>query len=117
MIAYVAAYRKELVATMTNVAASTNGKTPATDGTPTSYLRTLIPINSESFLGAEKRLATNRHNAYRAPGGLQPLAQGLTSSGCGHAGSGTAPPCKLQPPWRFAGGPRRYFQHVEPRKP
>ena len=118
VIAYVAAYRKELIATMANVAASTNGKSPATDGRPTAYLRTLIPINSESFVGAERRPAGNRHNAYRAPGGLAPLEKGLTSSSCAHAGnSGSAPPCKLQPPWRFAGGPPRYFQHVAPAKP
>ena len=81
VIAYVAAYRKELVATMANVAASTNAKTPATDGRATSYLRTLIPINEESFMGHQRRLPTNRHNAYRAPGGLAPLESGLTSSG------------------------------------
>ena len=118
VIAYVAAYRKELVATMANVAASTNGKTAATDGAPTSYLRTLLAINSESFVGAERRASTNRHNAYRAPGGLAPLKSGLTSSNCAHArAGGSAPPCRLQPPWRFAGGRARYFQHIAPGKP
>ena len=103
---------------MTNVAATTNAKTPDTKGRPTAYLRTLIPINEESFLGAQQRLPTNRHNAYRLPGGLAPLEEGLTSSNCSHArAGGSAPPCKLQPPWRFAGGPPRYFQQIAPGKP
>lgn len=118
VISYVAAYRREVVATMANIAASTNGKSPGAGGRETSYLRTLIPINSESMLGYDARLGTNRHNAYRAPGGLAPLQSGLTSSNCAHAaGGGSAPPCKLQPPWRFAGGPPRYFQHVAPARP
>ena len=118
VIPYVSSYRRELVATMANVAASTNGQSPGVDGRPTPYLRTLIPINSESFVGQRTRLPSNRHNAYRAPGGLEPLGPGLTSSNCAHAApSDSAPPCKLQPPWRFAGGPPRYFQHVTPAKP
>ena len=75
----------ELVATMANVAASTNAKEPATDGRPTSYLRTLLAINGESVFGRSSRLPTNRHNAYRAPGGLAALKSGLTSSNCAHA--------------------------------
>ena len=118
VIAYVSAYRRELVATMANVTASTNAKTPATDGRPTAYLRTLVPIDSESLAGQRTRLPTNRHNAYSAPGGLAPLASGLASSDCRNAtGGGTAPPCRLQAPWRFAGGRARYFQHVAPAKP
>jgi hypothetical protein len=39
----------------------------------------------------------------------------LTSASCAHAAdSGDAPPCKVQPGWSFAGGPARYYPHVEP---
>ena len=78
VISYVAAYRKELVATMANVAASTNGQ-DARHRRPRRprYLRTLHPDQR----GVVRRppasgCRTNRHNAYRAPGGLEPLAAG-----------------------------------------
>ena len=115
MIDYVAAYRNELVATMANVTASTMGKGPTTDGRRAAYLRTLIPVGAEGNVGQERRQATNRHNAYREPGGLAPLLEGLTSAGCAHAReSGDAPPCRVQPGWSFRGGPARYFQRIEP---
>jgi len=119
VIPYVAAYRKEIVATMANMAASTMGKSPNLAGKQVPHLRTMFALSPELVLGQGQRLPTNRHNAYRAPGGFMPLRGGLTSSSCAHAGPGLglATPCKLQPPWRFAGGPPRYYQHVAPAKP
>jgi phospholipid/cholesterol/gamma-HCH transport system substrate-binding protein len=115
---YMAAYRKELVATMANVAASTNGASPGTDGKYHAYLRTLLPLGPEGLVGYPKRLPSNRHNAYRVPGGLADLVGGLTSSNCaGAVASNTAAPCKLQPPWSFSGGKPTYYQHVDGAKP
>jgi virulence factor Mce-like protein len=115
VIAYVGAYQPELVATMANVRATTNGRTADSKGAQTPYLRTLTMQAAESRIGRDARLGTNRHNAYRAPGGLMPLAEGLTSSNCANAGSGAepAPACKVQPPWSFAGAKLRYYPHVE----
>ena len=114
MIDYMARYRNELVATMANVTAATMGKGPTTDGRRAAYLRTLIPIGAEGPVGQQSRQPTNRHNAYREPGGLAPLAEGLTSAGCAHAReSGDAPPCRVQPGWSFRGGQARYYQRIE----
>ena len=115
VIDYMSLYRRELVATMGNVTASSNGMSKATDGTLTPYLRTLIPFGAETPVGYSSRLGSNRHAAYRAPGGLAPLASGLDSAGCGHASEGgNAPPCRVQEGWSFKGGPARYFQRIEP---
>jgi hypothetical protein len=109
------AYDRELVATMANLGATTNGTTPDSRGNQAPYLRTLTMQGMESRIGQTERMKSNRHNAYRAPGGLEPLADGLTSASCAHAAdSGDAPPCKVQAPWSFAGAPPRYFPHVEP---
>jgi hypothetical protein len=100
---------------MANVSASTMAKGPTTRGDQRAYLRTLIPIGPESMVGWEERQGGNRHAAYREPGGLAGLADGLASAGCAHAGeSPDAPPCKVQPGWSFEGGPARYFQRIEP---
>jgi phospholipid/cholesterol/gamma-HCH transport system substrate-binding protein len=118
VIDYMAAYRRELVATMANVTASTNGRSAATDGRLTPYLRTLIPNGPETIVGYSRRSGSNRHNAYREPGGLAALAEGLTSANCEHAAeSSDAPACRVQRGWSFGGGPARYFQHVEPARP
>jgi virulence factor Mce-like protein len=116
VISYVAGYRKELVATLANVAAATDGTAPATNGVDTAYLRTLVPLGPETRVGAERRVASNRHNAYPAPGGLARLRDGLLASNCANAGDSPtpAPPCRVQPGWSFAGGPRRYFQRLQP---
>jgi virulence factor Mce-like protein len=117
MIPYLAGYRQELIATMANVTASTLGKGPKSLGGEARYLRTLIPFGQETLVGYENRLGTNRHAAYREPGGLAGLSKGLPSAGCGHAvESSDAPPCVVQPGWRLDGGPPRYFQRIEPAK-
>ena len=115
VVDYVAAYRRELVATMANMASATNAKGPTTTGGRASYLRTLIPLGLEGLIGQSQRLGSNRHNAYREPGGLAGLAEGLTSAGCEHADpNADAPPCKVQPGWSFQDDPARYYQHLQP---
>jgi hypothetical protein len=115
IIAYVSTYQPELVATMANVRATTNGRTADSKGAQTPYLRTLTIQSAESRVGRDARLPSNRHNAYRAPGGLAALAEGLTSSNCATAGTYVepAPACRVQPPWSFAGATPRYYPHVE----
>ncbi len=116
VISYLAGYRRELVATLANVASATDGKSPATNGADTAYLRTLTPLGPETRVGAESRLPSNRHNAYPAPGALDRLRDGLLASNCANAGPSAtpAPECRVQPGWSFAGGPPRYFQRLEP---
>ncbi|MFL5846590.1 MAG: MlaD family protein [Solirubrobacteraceae bacterium] len=121
IIDLVARNRRELVGTMSNVAASLEATSPGLDGKPVHYLRALVPVTEEAFVGYGERLPSNRHNAYFAPGGLDQLAAGgLLASDCRNTtnpqvvpvvGSG-APECKLQPPWTL-NGRTAYFPHVE----
>ena len=121
IIDMVTLYRKELIATMANVAAASEGTSQGAGGKLVHYLRTLVPMTEESSVGYAKRLPSNRHNAYFAPGGLAFLAKGgLLASDCRNTsnpqtvpvlGSG-APECKQQPPWTLDGN-TRYYPHVE----
>ncbi|MDX6663829.1 MAG: phospholipid/cholesterol/gamma-HCH transport system substrate-binding protein [Solirubrobacteraceae bacterium] len=121
VISLVTRYRRELVATMANAGAALQASAPGLDGKPVHYLRSLVPITEEAIVGYAKRLPSNRHNAYFAPGGLAQLAKGgLLASDCRNLanpqtvpviGSG-APPCRLQPPWTID-GKTAYFPHLE----
>lgn len=121
IIRMVARFRRELVGTMANVAAALQATAPDSEGKPAHYLRALVPVTEEGFVGYAKRLPSNRHNAYFAPGGLAQLASdGLLASDCRNTanpqivpviGSG-APPCRLQPPWTLDGR-TMYFQRLE----
>ncbi len=112
---YVAQYQQDIVATMANVTASMNGTSIGTRGKRVRYLRTLLPLGPEALVQYSKRLPSNRHNAYRLPGGLADLIDGLAASNCaGTAEGGGAPPCKVQPGWSFDGGKSQYYPHVGP---
>ena len=118
MIDYTATFKDELVATMANVTASTKATSPATNGRLTRYLRTIIPFGPETVVGYENRLGSNRFNAYRAPGGLAGLSEGLPSASCAHAAeSSDAPPCKVQDGWSFQNRPKAFYQRIEPATP
>jgi hypothetical protein len=114
VIAYIAAYRRELVGAAANVGASMKGRAPGVNGRQAAYLRTIVPFNPEGLVGAAAREPSNRHAAYMAPGGLDHLKTGLLSSSCGHAGPSEipAPPCKEQGGWSFAGSEPRYFHRL-----
>jgi phospholipid/cholesterol/gamma-HCH transport system substrate-binding protein len=116
-------YRREISSAFANVAASTNAYTAGPDGQPLHYLRTLIPINSETGVGFAERLPSNRHNPYLPPGAQDNyLHGGLRAFDCRNLGNqqtfpivppGTgAPPCLVQGPWTFR-GKSRYFAHLE----
>jgi phospholipid/cholesterol/gamma-HCH transport system substrate-binding protein len=114
MIQYIAAYRRELVATTGNVSATLQGTSPGTDGRVRPYMRTIVPFGPETFTGASRRRPDNRHNAYMAPGGLAHLTDGLLAADCRTAGDSEtpAPSCRQQPGWSFAGGREAYFQRL-----
>ena len=121
IISMVAAYRRELVATMANVGSALQATAPSQGGRPVHYLRALIPFTEESIVGYSERLPSNRHNAYFAPGELAQLSKdGLRASNCRNVdnpqivpviGTG-APPCRVQPGWDYM-GQTAYFPHVE----
>jgi ABC-type transporter Mla subunit MlaD len=114
VVSYLSFYRKELVATMANTSSALGAGGPGATGPQVGYVRTLLPLGPETYTGQSKRVTTNRHNAYRAPGTLTDLARGLPASNCaGTAASNSAPPCRLQPPWTFSPrAKKRYYQHV-----
>lgn len=120
IIDLVAKYRRELIATLANVSASSNASSPGTNGGNAHYIRTLVPFNEESLVGYAERLPSNRHNAYFAPGGLAKLGDGgLLAADCRNTANeqivpviGSAMECKTQPPWTF-NGHTAYFPHVE----
>ncbi len=122
VIAYLSAYRRELVAAMANMGAATGATAPSDAGVPLHYLRTLVTINNESQLGASQRLASNRHNAYFAPGALSLIGSGgLQASDCRNVsgrsapaiGNGSPPPCRVAPAWLF-GVARALFHRLAP---
>jgi virulence factor Mce-like protein len=111
-----AAYRREIVSSVANSAAATNGSTRLTDGSRVRYVRVLPTILSEQTFGYGHRLPTNRYNPYPVPGALDELARGgLLAWSCRHTSNpvavplpADAPPCLAQPPWRFGGAVRSY---------
>jgi ABC-type transporter Mla subunit MlaD len=125
VIDLILAYQREVVATAANVGAATEATGPSGLGTPLHYLRTIIPVTNESFVGVPQRAPSNRHNPYFAPGGLAAIAQGgLLASDCRNTSNpqsvpmfgGGAPPCRVQPGWVFQ-GQTRYYPHVSPAAP
>jgi phospholipid/cholesterol/gamma-HCH transport system substrate-binding protein len=119
-VQYLGLYKKEIAAMWANISSDTQGvaRTPG-DAHPLHYVRTLIPFTNEGFVMYGKRLPSNRHNAYLAPGAMNNLASGLESLDCGneHNPAGVIPSlayprCKTQAPWDFR-GLKRSFPHIE----
>ncbi len=73
-------YRREITATLANVAAATNANT-AEGGQTWRYARTLAPLGPQSVAAYPNRLQIERSNPYFAPGGLDPanVLSGLDS--------------------------------------
>ena len=101
-----------------NVAAATQATFQSPGAArPLHYLRVLIPVTTEAFVTEGRRLASNRHNPYFAPGGLGRLATGLEALDCANTSNpqslpvlGSAPPCRAQPPITFDGATRSFPQ-------
>jgi virulence factor Mce-like protein len=109
-------YRQELASGIGNTAATYNYTETSPDGQRRHYFRSVIPFGPESFVVADQRPGTNRHNPYPKPRWLDDIARGLESIDCRHTGNpsfpGTpAPPCKVQEPLRFR-GLATLFPHV-----
>ena len=66
-------YKRELAATMANVAAATSGRVVG----GVHFLRAIAPFGPESVASFPNRLTTNRNNAYMQPGTGDRLASGL----------------------------------------
>jgi ABC-type transporter Mla subunit MlaD len=71
-------YKRELAATMGNVAAATNGRlVEVNEGEKVNFLRAVAPFGPEALAPFPNRLTTNRNSAYSQPGGSNRLAQGM----------------------------------------
>jgi ABC-type transporter Mla subunit MlaD len=120
MVNFIGRSAKEIAATLANVAAATQATAIGGSGRTIHYLRSLVPFTNESIFGYAQRLASNRHNAYLAPGGLSELVQGgLQAQDCRNASNpqsvpiiGTgAPPCRPAPA-NVYNGVTGYYPHV-----
>ena len=118
VVDFLGLYRREVIQSWMNVAAATQAtfQNPGA-ARPLHYLRVLIPITTETFITQGKRMASNRHNPYIAPGGLAKLATGLEAFDCSNTSNpqtypvlGSAPPCKAQAPIAFDGATRSFPQ-------
>jgi phospholipid/cholesterol/gamma-HCH transport system substrate-binding protein len=70
-------YKRELAATIGNVAAATNGVHLNSQGEQVHALRILGPFGPETLATYPNRLTTNRNSAYSRPGSSSRLARGL----------------------------------------
>jgi phospholipid/cholesterol/gamma-HCH transport system substrate-binding protein len=77
-------YKKEITAAMANVTAATNAQVVG----GIKFLRAMGPFNPESLAVFQRRLTSNRHNAYPHPLASRRLSQGLLSFDTRHCGSG-----------------------------
>jgi phospholipid/cholesterol/gamma-HCH transport system substrate-binding protein len=118
VVDYLGLYRHEVMQSWMNVAAATQAtfQNPGA-AKPLHYLRVLIPITTEAFVTQGKRMASNRHNPYFAPGAFDKLATGLEALDCTNTSNpqslpvlGSAPPCKTQAPLTFDGATRSFPQ-------
>ncbi len=72
-------YRRELAASLANVAAATNAVHIGSNSKQIHYLRVMGPFTPESLATMPGRRTTNRTNAYIQPGSSESLATGLLS--------------------------------------
>jgi phospholipid/cholesterol/gamma-HCH transport system substrate-binding protein len=83
-------YKRELAATMGNVAAATNGRSAAGEGEAEGvhFLRAIAPFGPEALASFPRRLTNNRTNPYLQSGTADHLASGLLSFDTRHCSSG-----------------------------
>lgn len=73
-------YKRELAATLGNVAAMTNATLPSNaEGVKVHYIRAMGPFSPESLATFPSRLTSNRPSAYSQPLAMKGLAAGLPS--------------------------------------
>jgi virulence factor Mce-like protein len=119
-VALVHDFTPELVDDMGDLAALDSASGLSAGGVLRRYARAQPVFSSQLLFGQTTRPAGIRHDAYHPPGALSEIANGgLLSSDCTniHDGGiptlGGAPPCKLQPGWKFQ-GIVRFYPHVQP---
>ncbi|HEX2095911.1 MAG TPA: MlaD family protein [Solirubrobacterales bacterium] len=79
-------YKNELTAAMANVAAATNARVVG----GVKFLRAMGPFNPESLAVFQRRLTSNRNNAYPQPLTSRRLSRGLLSFDTRQCGAGIA---------------------------
>jgi ABC-type transporter Mla subunit MlaD len=82
-------YKRDLAATLGNVAAATNAVRINTQGKQSNYLRAVSPFGPESLATYGERLTTNRNSAYSQPNAGKRLAEGLLNFHTGQCSAGT----------------------------
>ncbi|MHB8658006.1 MAG: MlaD family protein [Solirubrobacteraceae bacterium] len=121
-IPFLAGYRREVLAAMANLAASTQARALANTPSGTAgYVRGIAAIGRESLFGQSVRDPTNRNNTYYAPGELADVGHGgLRSANCANASNRSQVPlpnanvsCRLQRAHRWGEGLLGgYFPHL-----
>jgi ABC-type transporter Mla subunit MlaD len=83
-------YKREITSFFGNITAATNGELPVlnAEGEKLHFLRTLGPINPETYSTYPNRLAINRNSAYSPPRWAEDLLTGLPSFGVSQCSSG-----------------------------
>lgn len=111
IIDYIFVDRGNVSAAMANLAAGLQGTAAAnTPSGSAHYLRSLVSLGNDSVFGLASRDPTERNNTYYAPGELNQLATGLSSSNCTGTSDGggllglSNVPCKLQGAFRWGNG-------------
>ena len=118
---YLKRYRTDVITWLAKLSSAANYRAPNGQ----RMARLLNPIDEEAIVGYDLRNASNRHNAYTAPGEIARLATtSVRSFDCRNTanpqkvpvvGSGT-PACVVQPPFAFR-GLTRSFPHLVPATP
>jgi phospholipid/cholesterol/gamma-HCH transport system substrate-binding protein len=119
VVDFLGLYKREVMQSWMNVAAATQAtfQNPGA-AKPLHYLRVLIPVTTEALMSQGKRMASNRHNPYIAPGGLDKLASGgLDAIDCANTSNpqtypviGSTPACHAQAPFSVDGATRSFPQ-------
>jgi phospholipid/cholesterol/gamma-HCH transport system substrate-binding protein len=121
MLSVISLYRNELVSAFSNIGDAFEGSYPSASGPALHYVRGIDVIMNEDAFGWSYRPGSNRYNPYVAPGGVSNLSSVLHAFDCYNTknptpipvlGTGSAPPCVLQGPWRFQGLTQDY-PHVQ----
>ena len=120
---FLSLYRQEMAAALANGSSATQGAARQFDGSLLHYVRGVPMLTPEQIYGFSHRLSSDRYNPYIKPGGLNDLLgrRGYKAFDCDHVSGdggytalpGTAPPCRVQKPWKFDGAYRSY-PHVRP---
>jgi virulence factor Mce-like protein len=106
-VRFLGAQKDQIVASLSNVAASLNATEALPDGTSVPYLRSITYFASENLIGYPKRMGANRRSPYLRNRGLDDIKPGsaIKTSDCDNVGNpdmvpepDAPPPCVKQGP-------------------